>query len=287
LAKLYLDHVLIAVKSLSKASEAFDRLGFTITPEGVHPGRGTHNRLIVFGPGYLELIAIRDPNEGVFRKSMVEFLKPALSGVEGTREGLYMFAIGTPDIHAGVAAMRERGVQVGDPQEGSRQGSGGSPGYSWHAVRVPAEATPGSETFLIQHHSTIEQRYTVPAGPTRHANGAKGIHRLALAVADVNAAAASWQRLLGASPKAMSDADGGHCARFELGETYLDLIGSASAPAGFPALLTLGVANLKQTADFLKTRGVPARSPEGKEGKLVAVEPEHASGVALQFVQAR
>jgi hypothetical protein len=276
---LYLDHILIAVKSLSRASEAFGRLGFTLTPEGVHPGRGTHNRLIVFGPDYLELIAIRDPEEGVFRKSMIEFLK--------AREGLYMFAVGTSDITASVAAMRGRGVQAGDPQEGSRQGTGGQPGYSWHAVRVPAEATPGSETFLIQHHSTAKQRYTVPANPTRHANGATGIQRLALAVPDVNAAAAAWERLLDARPKLMPQgADGGRYARFRLGGAFLDLITAASAPVGFPALLTLRTADVGQTAGFLKARGVPVRSPEGKEGKLVAIAPEHASGVALQFVQA-
>lgn len=280
MANLYLDHILIAVKSLAKASEAFERLGFTLTPEGVHPGRGTHNRLMVFGPGYLELIAVRDPDEGVFRKSMVEFLK--------SREGLYMFALGTSDIQASVTAMRGRGVQVGDPQEGARQSSGGSPGYTWHAVRVPAEATPGSETFLIQHHSTVKQRYTVPADPTRHANGATGIHSLALAVADVDAAAASWERLLGVRPSPLPPGtDGGpDVLGFRLGDTLLNLIDTASTPTGFPALLTLRVRDVKKTANFLKTRGVSLHSPEKKEGKLVAVDPEHASGVALRFVQA-
>lgn len=276
---LYLDHVLIAVKSLAKASDAFERLGFTLTPEGVHPGRGTHNRLMVFGPDYLELIAIRDPDEGVFRRSMVEFLK--------TREGLYMFALGTSDIQASVAAMRGRGVQVGDPQEGARQSSGGSPGYAWHAVRVPAEATPGSETFLIQHRSIVEQRYTVPADPTRHANGVTGIHSLALAVADVEAAAVSWERVLGLRPSAMPPGAGGsRYARFRLGNTFLDLVDTASTPAGFPALLTLRVADLRKTADYLEARGVPVRSREDRDGKFAAVTPEQASGVALQFVQA-
>ena len=47
--RLYLDHVLIGVRDLESSANAFaSRLRFTLTPEGVHPGRGTHNRLAVF-----------------------------------------------------------------------------------------------------------------------------------------------------------------------------------------------------------------------------------------------
>jgi len=275
----YLDHILIAVKSLSKASEAFERLGFTLTPEGVHPGRGTHNRLMVFGPDYLELIAIRDRDEGVFRRSMVEFLK--------TREGLYMFALGTSDIQASAAAMRGRGVQVGDPQEGARQSSGGSPGYTWHAVRVPAEAAPGSETFLIQHHSTVQQRYTVPADPTRHPNGATGVHSLALAVADLPAATAAWERVLGLGPAvARTVADGSQRVRFRLGNCSLDLMSPQSGGFPFPLSLTVRVRDLRATASSLQASGVPAARQKAENGEIIAVAAEQASGVALQFVQA-
>ena len=72
---LYLDHVLIAVRDLSAAGRAFEGLGFNVTPEGRHPGRGTHNRLVVFGPEYLELIAVHDPTEGLSRPHMVPFLE--------------------------------------------------------------------------------------------------------------------------------------------------------------------------------------------------------------------
>ena len=55
---IYLDHVLIAVRRLSAAADLYSSLGFKVTPEGRHPGRGTHNRLVVFGTEYLELIAV-------------------------------------------------------------------------------------------------------------------------------------------------------------------------------------------------------------------------------------
>ena len=58
---LILDHVLIAVRDLDAAKDTFERLGFKVTPEGKHPGRGTSNRLVVFGGEYLELISVHDP----------------------------------------------------------------------------------------------------------------------------------------------------------------------------------------------------------------------------------
>ena len=61
---LYLDHVLIAVHPLKGTSQIYtEKLGFNLAPEGDHPGRGTHNRNIVFGKDYVELIAIHTPAE--------------------------------------------------------------------------------------------------------------------------------------------------------------------------------------------------------------------------------
>ena len=80
---LNLDHVLIAVRDLNRTAQTFgDSLGFSVTPEGVHPGRGSHNRLVVFGPEYLELISVRDPSQRLFRPNIVPFLE--------TREGLFI-----------------------------------------------------------------------------------------------------------------------------------------------------------------------------------------------------
>ena len=153
---LYLDHVLIAVRDLHEAAGVFSRdLGFNLTPEGVHPGRGTHNRLAVFGSEYLELIAVRDASEGTFRPTMGAFLQ--------SREGLYMFALGTDDVDAAVGRARARGLTVEDPADAAREASGGAPGYSWRFAGVPTADTPGSETFLIQHNSSIAERYTAPA----------------------------------------------------------------------------------------------------------------------------
>ena len=61
---MQIDHVLLATDDL----EAGDRLlasahGLTTTGGGRHDGIGTHNRIVPLGNGYLELIAVHDPEE--------------------------------------------------------------------------------------------------------------------------------------------------------------------------------------------------------------------------------
>ena len=287
-AGLYLDHVLIGVRNLESSAGTFaSRLGFTLTPEGVHPGRGTHNRLAVFGTEYMELIAVRDPDEGVFRPSLNAFLE--------SREGLYMFALGTTNIDGAVRELKSRGVAVPDPVPGAREAVGGAPGYTWRAATVGRDVTPGSETFLIQHDTAIGERYTVPANPAEHPNGTLGVHNLTLAVRDVQAAAAAWTGWLGLEIVASATDDGQTArVRLALANCYLDLV-APTRPGALsefldrhgeaPSELGLEVADLDDTAELLR-RWVPVAVKSGIGGTVaLTVEPEQASGMRLSFRQ--
>ena len=256
-----LDHVLIAVRDLECAARTYsDGLGFSLSPEGVHPGRGTHNRLITFASEYLELIAYRDRSEGDFRPTMAAFLR--------RREGLYMFAIGTDDLDRAVSDMRGRGIAVEDPVAGARQASGGRPGYTWRSAALPADATPGSETFLIQHDMTMRERY----GETRsHRNGAAGLHSLQVAVTDAEDAASRWADLLGLEPgPAVDETDvGGRSVSLGLRNCRLEFV----SPAGPGAV-----------DSFLKANGgAPYRLVLDSAGRTPDVLPQRAHGVPLAF----
>ena len=290
MSALYLDHILIAVRDLEVASRTFaGLLGFTLTPEGVHPGRGTHNRLAVLGTECLELIAIRDASEGVFRPTLSAFLE--------SREGLDMFALGTGDIEGAVSELRRRPVAVDDPLPGEREPAGGMAGYTWRSSAVDAAATPGSETFIIQHDQSIEERYTQPAEATGHSNGVVGVHHLALAVRDADGAASRWRDGLGLAVEAKDETDSGDTlrVRLRLANCYLDLV----APAGPGALteflrmhgeapyeLGLEVVDLSQAARHMEKTGVPTGEAEIEEGVAgLVVAPEEAHGVRLLLRQ--
>jgi hypothetical protein len=58
-----IDHVLIAVRNLDRASaDLFDRYGLASVAGGRHPAWGTANRLVPIGDQYLELIAVEEPD---------------------------------------------------------------------------------------------------------------------------------------------------------------------------------------------------------------------------------
>jgi Glyoxalase-like domain len=59
-----LDHVLIAVPNLIVAAERLAaNVGLASLEGGVHPGRGTGNRIVPLGDSYLELVTVVDPGQ--------------------------------------------------------------------------------------------------------------------------------------------------------------------------------------------------------------------------------
>jgi hypothetical protein len=59
-----IDHVIYATNDLDAAAAQVDsELGLGAVPGGRHEGHGTHNRIVPLGGGYLELMAIADPDE--------------------------------------------------------------------------------------------------------------------------------------------------------------------------------------------------------------------------------
>ena len=58
-----IDHVMICVPDLQQGIDTYTRLGFNISPGGVHPGQGTHNAIAFHEEDYLELLSVRDRDE--------------------------------------------------------------------------------------------------------------------------------------------------------------------------------------------------------------------------------
>ena len=113
----HIDHITIGVADLAQGVAQYQKLGFNVLPGGVHTGRGTHNAVAWNGEEYIELLAIRDVAE--YRAASAsggEFEKFIAAG-----GGIRSIALASDDLAADVAGMRSRGIDVGDPVEGSRR----------------------------------------------------------------------------------------------------------------------------------------------------------------------
>jgi hypothetical protein len=82
-----IDHVIYATADLEAAAAQIEaQLGLAAVAGGRHEGLGTHNRIVPLGGGYLELLAVGDPDEAarsVFGSAMVAHLQRHGDGLAG------------------------------------------------------------------------------------------------------------------------------------------------------------------------------------------------------------
>ena len=151
-----IDHIVYGTTDLDAACARLERrLGVRAAGGGEHPGQGTHNRLLALGPTtYLEVVA-PDPGQP----------EPAASrpyGVDGiTHDAVVGWALTCPDLPAGVARARSRGLDPGDIVEGRRRTVTGTL-LRWSLTGNALAA--GLIPFLIDWGSTPHPAAAAPAG---------------------------------------------------------------------------------------------------------------------------
>ncbi len=190
---LQLDHVVIAVHDLETAMRDYRGLGFTVREGGVHANRATCNALITFADGtYLELLAAtgEPPLSG-----LVDFGRLLVGG-----EGLVGFALRSPDLDGEAARLRTEGFSVGAVIPGERRRTDGTP-VQWKLALL----ADGFAPFFIQ--DVTPQEYRIPRVPAliTHANGARGLHGVEIAVRNLPGAAERYARLFGLPPRSSGE----------------------------------------------------------------------------------
>jgi glyoxalase-like protein len=197
-----LDHIVIAFNDLSKAIDDWRAQGFTVEPGGRHPGRTSHNALVVFEDGaYVELIAWAQPGP---KERWYNVLTQH-------GEGLMDFALIPESVPAAIEAAKSRGLDLNGPIDGGRVRPDGRQ-LKWQTARQSTFDLP----FLCGDVTPREWR--VPQGTARkHANGKAGIAKVTVAVDDVNASLSRYEALLGSL-----DLTGGSGIR--LGATVIELV---------------------------------------------------------------
>jgi catechol 2,3-dioxygenase-like lactoylglutathione lyase family enzyme len=284
-----IDHVMICVPDLAKGIEAYTRLGFTVYPGGSHTGRPTHNAIAFHDEDYLEILSIRD-------RSAVEPGSPDASLARYLDEGggFRIVSLQSDDLAADVAAMRQRGVDVGEIRDGGRRTPEGQE-LRWRAAFLgPQDALP---IFFIQHLTPLAERKAQAVKMGSHPNGVMRVERAYVAVPDVAEAARSYARVLGRPVPAIQrgaviKAD---MAVFDLGPTGLTVAQPAEPGPAADALARRGpgpfqvlhrTRSLDVAARVLAANGAPtpARGVRNTGEQAMLVAPEHACGVYIGFV---
>jgi catechol 2,3-dioxygenase-like lactoylglutathione lyase family enzyme len=192
-----LDHAILAVDDLTAAAATFTRLGFRVTPGGEHPNWGTHNSIVRFGLDYLELLAIRDPEEA----EQTGFGFPVLRYLE-RGEGWFGYAVGTDDATADAEEIARRGAEVEGPFSGERMRPDGVL-LQWRTVGLGPPMARRAVPFLIQHlpgDSERLQRFELEGALGGHPLGVRRLRSVTIAVRDLEAAERVYVDHLGLYP---------------------------------------------------------------------------------------
>jgi hypothetical protein len=271
-----LDHVLVAVRDLEAAAANWRRLGFTVSPYGLHSAHlGSANHTIVFQDDYIELLGLVTETEHL--RSTIDFLK--------IREGVPRVAFTTDDAAGGAAELRARGIASLEPVSFGRPvdlPDGGRSEARFSVFRWPLEEKPGGVQIFACQHFTRDAVW-IPALQS-HANGASGLVRVEFLVSDPKAAAAHMARLIDGQATETADGhvvqSGGKRAAFLF---YDEAAFAGRYPEAARAGTTAGgvVAVVLATSDVAKARAVEGAIAHG-DGAVVPAKL--ANGIMLGFV---
>lgn len=283
------DHVMICVPDLDAGIAAYRRLGFNIYPGGAHTGRASHNAIAFTGEEYIEVLSLR-PGVPVAPGSADESLARYLAEGGGFR----VVAVQSDDLGADVAAMRKRGVEVGEIRDGGRRTPAGQE-LRWRAAFLGGdEALP---IFIIQHLTPLEERRRQVPKAGDHPNGVLRVERVYITVPDVAASRRHYARVLGLpEPKiqrgAVIKAD---MAVFALGPTGLTVAQPAEPGPAAEALARRGpgpfqvlyrTRSMDAATSWMAAEGLPApeRGVRNTGEHAMLVTPPHTGGAYIGFV---
>ena len=138
-----LDHLIIAVKDLEKATQNYKVLfGNDPVWQGEHKSYGTANTLFNFENTYLELLAAKGEGLGA------DLINHILSE-DG--EGLAGLVLSTQNADKSYKFLVKNGYSPGEPTHGEGKNYRDSKVRKWKNVFLPPELTRGIFAFLIEH----------------------------------------------------------------------------------------------------------------------------------------
>jgi catechol 2,3-dioxygenase-like lactoylglutathione lyase family enzyme len=259
-----LDHVIVAVKSLDAAAATYRKLGLTLTPRGLHEGKGTGNHCIMFGSTYIELLGIVDETGAKGRLA---------ERVNARGEGAMGIAYGADDADQTYAALKAAGIDAEPPNDLSRplDLDGKRDMVRFRNIMLPKLALPETMQFVCTHLTPELTR--ARREWQLHANGATGVAEIVIAADDVSAAKSQLasSTLTNAAIGVITPAD----AERRFGKSL------QGAPDHGIVALTIRVNEPDAAAAMLSM----AKVPHTETRNTVTVPANAAHGVVIEFAE--
>lgn len=150
------DHMLLGISDLDQGIAIMEeRTGVKAVFGGVHPGRGTRNALLALGgQRYFEIIA-PDPEQHVQPpyRELPKMREPRLLG----------WAVHTDDIAALAKKIRDAGIAIQGPADGSRARPDGKT-LRWKSFRLEDDQGGLLPFFIEWSHDSVHPSVDAPAG---------------------------------------------------------------------------------------------------------------------------
>lgn len=277
------DHVFILVNELDKSAEHYRRLGFTLSPRGLHSKeKGTGNYTIMFPDDYFELLGIVNETPGNLHQRR---------RLDDQGEGLHAIACRIDNAQEAKAELAALGIQTGDVgafQRPVQLPKGGESIAAFETVSFNDEEVPQGMVFMCQHKT----RETVWLPELlEHENGATGLSAIGLISTDPQAAAHGFARLYSES-KVTADTP----LRVRTGENSADILvynreqaeciygkeAVSKVPNGAFSNLIIKVGDLIKARAVLEANGIAYKAQKNS----IVIDPDYANGVILEFAQA-
>jgi hypothetical protein len=277
------DHTVILVHDLDDAARQYRRLGFRPAPKMHHDGLSTSNHLIMMNGNFLELLGVREEDDTT---------RELLSVLE-RREIAVSPCLPTDDAEGDVQRLRDRGVEASLLPSHSREvplPNGTLAKASYQAVAAPLPGYPLLSLFLTQQH---HPEYIWVPEWMAHPNTARRVRSLSFVADDPAGLRAYYENVVGDGSTRLVD---GHL-RVDLARgTTFEVVPPRDLAERFPGLAvaqdeeyknhavgaTVEVASLSAVRSLLEVNEV-AHAPDER---AIRIGPDHAHGIALEFVQA-
>jgi len=281
-----LDHFVICVHDLAQAATDWQRLGFALTPTGVHPF-GTSNRLAMFENNFFELLAVTDPaavppatsGHFSFAAHNRQFLESA--------EGMSMLVLHTTDAHGDAARFRESRIGAYAPFDFGRDAvlpGGATARVAFSLAFATDPAMPGLAFFTCQQRHPPELFWKPDY--QRHPNGARRVTEVVMSAPEPMKHKTFLEQFAGGTAEPVSEG-----LTIGQGGDRITVLGQAGIARRLPGVdgggsprfcaARIAVGDLDATARILKSNDVAF----AVTGAVLLVPPAAAHGVALEFVE--